>query len=121
MKILVVDDEGSILYLLERFLLKKGHEVIATTSVVDALKYIDSEDFDIILLDMKMRPMGGLEMIKYLRKIDFRGKILVMTTFINEYISQLKELDVDTVLEKPFSLDYLYKKICVEDDAKSRI
>ncbi len=121
MKILVVDDDGAILYLLERFLSKQGHEVITTTSYAEALRYVDSKNFDIILLDMKMGPVSGLEIIKHLREKDFRGRIIVMTSFIDEYIAQLKELNVNDVLEKPFSLDYLYKKISVDDDAKSGI
>jgi DNA-binding response OmpR family regulator len=61
--ILVVDDEDSIRYFLERFLTREGLRVTAAASGEAALAAFESEEFDLALLDLKMKGIHGLEVL----------------------------------------------------------
>lgn len=66
--ILVVDDEDGIRYFLERFLAREGYRVAAVSSGEAALERLASEEFDVALLDLKMKGIGGLEVLAVLRQ-----------------------------------------------------
>ena len=65
-KILVVDDEESIRFFLEELLERDGYEVVAVDSGELALKYIEQEEFDLALIDLKMRGISGTDVLKVL-------------------------------------------------------
>ena len=61
--ILVVDDEDGIRYFLERFLLREGLRVTAVSNGEAALTQLNHEEFDLILLDLKMKGLSGLDLL----------------------------------------------------------
>lgn len=65
-KILVVDDEESIRFFLKELLERDGYEVVAADSGEVALKYIEREEFDLALIDLKMRGISGTDVLKVL-------------------------------------------------------
>jgi DNA-binding response OmpR family regulator len=66
--ILVVDDEDGIRYFLERFLAREGYRVVAVPSGEAALERLASEEFDVALLDLRMKGIGGLDVLAVLRQ-----------------------------------------------------
>ncbi|BCB96203.1 two-component system response regulator [Dissulfurispira thermophila] len=110
-KILIIDDEPIITYSLQRYLSDKGYDVTAVTEGNKALSLLDTEDFDILLTDLKMQPVSGLEIISNLKKKNFKGRIIIMTAFCREHADEIENLKVDAILEKPFELQYLLDKI----------
>ena len=61
--ILVVDDEEGIRYFLERFLTREGYQVVTAPSGEAALARLASAEFDVVLLDLKMKGIGGLDVL----------------------------------------------------------
>jgi DNA-binding response OmpR family regulator len=61
--ILVIDDEESIRYFLDRFLTREGYVVVTVSSGEAALAWLASTEFDVVLLDLKMKGIGGLDVL----------------------------------------------------------
>jgi CheY-like chemotaxis protein len=68
-RILVVDDEPLVQQFLTRMLSEQGHEVETTDNGQDALKKLHSEDYDVVLVDIKLPGMSGIEIYKHLQRM----------------------------------------------------
>ncbi len=77
--ILVVDDEDGIRYFLERFLAREGFRVAVAASGDAALERLNVEEFDIVLLDLKMKGVGGLEVLAELRRRWPATSVIILT------------------------------------------
>jgi CheY-like chemotaxis protein len=113
-KILFVDDDPLVVKSIERFLKKAGYRVCAVRSGREALKKIQEEDFDLIVCDVRMPGMGGLETIERAREYFSRkGKPHPPEILISGYDSQgnlqkARALKVAEYIYKPFDLkDFL--------------
>ena len=80
-KILVVDDERSIRELLEIFLKKEGFHVTAVSSPGEGLGLAKTSDFDLIISDIKMPDMSGIEFLRELRETNYTGQFILLTAF----------------------------------------
>jgi two-component system, NtrC family, response regulator PilR len=80
-KILIVDDERSIRELLEIFLKKEGYEIQVAQSVSEALELIKSTEFDLIVSDIRMPDMSGIDLLRHLRSNNFNGQFILLTAF----------------------------------------
>ena len=69
-RVLVVDDEAGVRQFLKRMLTEEGHEVETEDNAVDALERIKKEDFNLILLDIKMPEVSGIELYQRIQKLD---------------------------------------------------
>jgi len=70
--VLLVDDKPEILTTLTRFLALKGYEVEIATSVPDAILLIENRVFDAAILDLKLPPHSGLDLLKLIRENEAR-------------------------------------------------
>jgi DNA-binding response OmpR family regulator len=77
--ILVVDDEEGIRYFLERFLTREGYQVITVPSGEAALACLTSTEFDVVLLDLKMKGIGGLDVLADLRQRWPATSVIILT------------------------------------------
>jgi DNA-binding response OmpR family regulator len=77
--ILVVDDEESIRYFLERFLTREGFRVVTAPSGEAALTRLASIEFDVVLLDLKMKGIGGLDVLAELRQHWPATSVIILT------------------------------------------
>jgi DNA-binding response OmpR family regulator len=78
-KVLVVDDEPSVSDLLRDLLKKENHLVQCVASGEEALDRISGEDFDVVLLDIKLSGMSGLETLKKIKEVK-PNVVVIMTT-----------------------------------------
>jgi two-component system, NtrC family, response regulator HydG len=78
-KILVIDDEPDVCELLSMSLQKVGARVIATTSVQEAIDLVDRENFDVVMTDLAMKEMDGLELCKRVGGKDPSLPVIVVT------------------------------------------
>jgi two-component system response regulator HydG len=107
-KILVVDDEPSILRLLQEALSQWGYQVTCASTVEDALVVLGTELFDAALTDIRMPDMSGLDLLREIKKQDESIEVVVMTGYptISSAVEALKEGAYD-YLSKPLILDEL--------------
>jgi two-component system KDP operon response regulator KdpE len=78
-RILVVDDEASIRFFLEEALARDGHKVVAVESGEAALELIASQEFDLALIDLKLKGVGGMEVLASLRRQSPDMSVIVLT------------------------------------------
>lgn len=114
MKILIAEDEALILQTLELKLKKEGYEVIGCVDGLEALQKIDSEQPDLIITDIMMPYMSGLEVVRKVKN-DLASRsipVIVLSTMGQESIvEEAFDLGADDYLKKPFSLSELSIRI----------
>jgi two-component system, cell cycle response regulator CpdR len=78
-RILLVDDEASIRLTLSTLLQRRGYLVTCAARGEDALPLLDREHFDLLLLDLKMPGISGVQVAQYARAMRLEAQILVLT------------------------------------------
>ncbi len=107
-RVLIVDDEPEIVTLLQEFLTLKGYTVYSAGDGREALRVVKAERPHVVLLDIRMPKMNGLETLRQIREID-REIAVVMVTGINEEATGQAALKLGACdyLRKPLDLRYL--------------
>jgi len=122
--ILIVDDEESVRDSLYNWFIEDGYRVETAENARKALTLLESDQFDIILADIKMPGMDGLEMLRRIKSIKPDSIIIIMTAFatVDTAVKALKDGAYDYVT-KPFDPDDLThlirnatKQISLEDE-----
>ena len=107
-RILVVDDNPAMADTLADILEVKGFSVHAAASGTEALKILREQPVDILLTDVKMPEMNGLELYRETRKLYPRLITIFMTAYAaDELIQQGMAEGVKTVLTKPVDINFL--------------
>lgn len=111
-KILVVDDEVLMRNFLVEALKRKGFEAVAAENGAKALNLIKEQSFDLVITDMKMPGMTGLEVLKAVKDVSPRTLIIVVTAFGTiENAVEAMQNGAFHYLIKPFSLESLMANI----------
>ena len=106
--ILVVDDEQNFLDLLIRILGKRGFEVKTALSGTEALRLLEQHSFDLALLDIRMGPMNGIQLLEEIKGRKPRIKAIMMTAYPTiETRTQAFEKGASAYLTKPVDLKEL--------------
>ena len=111
-KILVVDDEVHILEACRRSLERSGYKVTALNSGIDALRLLDIEKFDLLLTDVRMPLISGLDILKSFKKKD-PGSAAVVITGEGTMDTAVRAIGhgVDGFVIKPFSKNQLLNAV----------
>jgi len=106
-RILVVDDEESHRIMLRAVLRDEGYEVAEAADGSEAVRAVEGESFDLVLLDVRMKTMDGIEALNEIRKISPLIPVLIMTAYAS----------VKTAVEalKAGAFDYLTKPLDIEE------
>jgi len=112
-KILIVDDEITILTVLKRLLEKAGYKVITFNKAKNALEFLNKEVVDLVIIDLFMPDLNGIEFCRALSAGGIRTRILFMTggyfeEQLQAFLSKNKEI---SYIEKPFTLKELIEVI----------
>src|SRR5436190_23703671 len=98
MKILLVDDEPDILEFMDYNLRKENYDVIKASNGKEAIALVKREHPDLIILDIMMPEMDGIETYRLLREIrDFKATLIVFLTARNEVYSQIAVFEIRVV------------------------
>lgn len=107
-KVLVVDDEDDVRLFLQDFLSERDLQVGAAASGEEALDAIEQSVPDIILLDLMMPGMDGLECLEQIKKKHPEVNVIMITALNDEArVAKAKKLGAHNYILKPFSLSYL--------------
>lgn len=110
--VLVVDDDPLVRDLLVQFLSLRGYRALGVKDGHDALRMVEDVSPDVILLDMIMPGMAGIEVLQALREKEYPGGIIIMTGSRNEeLLDDAWALGPQEVLVKPIDLDRLLTAI----------
>lgn len=112
MKILVVDDEQAVRDSLRRSLSFNGYDVSLAEDGVEAIESIEKDEPDLIILDVMMPRMDGLEVCRNLRGSGYDRPILVLTARdgVSDRVAGL-DAGADDYLPKPFALEELLARV----------
>lgn len=105
-RILIVDDELSIREFLTIFLRKEGHDVESAHNGLLALEQLQRDHFDIVLTDIRMPRMGGLDLLSEIKERAIDAQVVVMTAFstTETAVEAMRRGAYDYII-KPFRLD----------------
>ncbi|MFH1823800.1 MAG: response regulator [Candidatus Firestonebacteria bacterium] len=111
-KILVLDDEESIVELIRDILSQKDYEVKGFTDAKEALECILKETFDVVLTDLTMPKMSGIEVLKKVKKISPQTEVIIITAYATlETAIEAVRLGAYDYLPKPFEIDDLKHRV----------
>jgi two-component system response regulator (stage 0 sporulation protein F) len=111
-KILIVDDQFGIRVLLQEVLSQEGYEVFQAPNGSIALEIVETNTPDLILLDMKIPGMDGLEILRNIRKMGIDTKVIMMTAYGElDLIQEAREMGALAHFTKPFDIDELRQAV----------
>jgi CheY-like chemotaxis protein len=110
LRFLVVDDNEDIRDVFCRLVERAGHEAATAYDGQDAVETLERQDFDVMLLDLTMPRMTGVEVVRWLRdRPDVAPdlRIVVISAWAGENRAVLQELGITTVMQKPLRIQQL--------------
>jgi CheY-like chemotaxis protein len=114
-KILIVDDEPEVRHLLGDFLSERGYDVVLAASGPDALAALETQRPDLVLLDIAMPEMDGVETFNRIVAVDPVVRVIIITGNADIGLtSKFLALGAVDYIPKPFDLDYLEQAVSVQ-------
>lgn len=111
-KILIVDDQFGIRLLLNEVFKKEGYQTYQAENGQIALKLAGMHLPDLVVLDIKIPGMDGIEILKRMKEIDPSIHVIIMTAYGDlKMIHKAKELGALTHIAKPFDIEELAKTV----------
>ncbi len=110
--ILVVDDSPDTLELLKRNLISQGYKVYTSSGVSGAIKILDSAHIDLVITDLKMPEISGLELVKHVRENFKNTEVMMITGYasVNGAVEAVKS-GAEEYLAKPFTDEELFSAV----------
>jgi DNA-binding response OmpR family regulator len=111
-KVLIVDDEQDFLETIVKRLKKRNIDVTGVESGVKALEIVDKQDFDVVILDVKMPALDGIETLRELKKKKPLLEVIMLTGHASvESGIQGMQLGAFDYVMKPVAIDELLEKM----------
>ncbi len=110
LRFLVVDDNEDIRDVFCRLIERAGHLASTATDGQEAVETLQGEGFDVMLLDLTMPRMNGVDVVRWLREhpdVAPAMRIVVISAWAGEHRAVLQELGIDTVMQKPLRIQQL--------------
>jgi len=109
-KILIVEDEETLRDLYEEELIDEGYDVAKAANGTEALKIVENDDIDLIMMDISMPEMDGIQALGRVAAREKKIPVIIYTAYSN-YKSNFMTWTADAYLTKSSNLDELKKKI----------
>ncbi len=104
--ILIVDDDLGMLKTLNYILTEKGYEVVAVNNGLEAIELIKKRSFDIVLTDIKMPEINGVQLLKEIKKLSPQTNVMMITAYtMHELVQEAKKGGANAIFSKPLDLD----------------
>ena len=115
LQILVVDDDELNQRMMHLILTRDGHHVHVASNGLDALRIVEDHEFDIILMDLQMPVMGGVEASRKIRERENGARyayiVALTASYMPEKGSELFSAGIDNYLAKPFDVEHLHQML----------
>ncbi|MEE4356495.1 MAG: response regulator [Desulfococcaceae bacterium] len=119
-RVLIVDDETDFLNILVKRLTKRGITVFRAENGMDALELLEKEAIDVVVLDVRMPGMDGIQTLRAIKEKDAGTEVIMLTGHANiEVAVRGMELGAFDYLMKPMNMDELVFKL--QDAYQARI
>ena len=110
--ILIVDDDANVCKTLSQVLERKGYDITTIDNGQRAVELSKERPFDVILMDVKMPVMGGVEAYKKIKQLRPSAVVVFMTAYAPEYLAKdMIGEDAYALVEKPYDIGELISKI----------
>ncbi len=111
-RVLLVDDEKEFVQTLAERLKTRGLSVSTAASGPEALAKLEPLEFDVIIIDLSMPKMGGMDVLRRIKELDLDSEVIILTGYgtINAGVEAMKEGAYD-FLEKPIQISHLFEKV----------
>lgn len=105
-KILIVDDEKIAIQNLDHVMKKEGYKVVSTQSGATALKLLETEEFDVVLTDLRMEKVDGMQVLQKCRELHPDSEVILITGYatLDSAVNAMKK-GAFYYIAKPFRLD----------------
>ncbi|WP_240415465.1 response regulator [Paenibacillus periandrae] len=111
-KLLIVDDQNGIRILLTEVFSTEGYQTYQASNGKLALEIVRTASPDLVLLDMKIPGMDGLDILKHIKSIDASIKVIMMTAYGElDMIKEATDLGAIMHFTKPFDIDELRQAV----------
>ena len=111
-KILIVDDEAGIVDEVKAYFEEEGFRVEAADSGKEGLRILKRMRPDLLILDIKLPDLNGLELLKAVKESFPQTKVIVITGYVDQnLIDAAERLGRDCFLQKPFDLPRLFQEV----------
>ncbi len=121
-KVLIVDDERDFLEIIAERMRVRGMVVSTATSAEEAIKRVEAESFDVVIMDFMMPALDGFKALKLMKVKQPDVQIILLTANVpDEKRKEAKALGALDVIEKPPDLNALLKKIKKETKAQKPV
>ena len=118
-RILIVDDERSMREMLAILLRREGYDLTIAENGREAIELLEREPFDLIVSDVRMPDVSGVEVIRTARAVNPSIIAIMMTAFgSRELIEEVERLGVNDYVEKPFNVEVVKFRIRKELDRR---
>jgi CheY-like chemotaxis protein len=119
--LLIVDDDSTIRHLIRRTLERTGHSMVEAENGREAIRTLAQKRADLVLLDLNMPEMEGIETVQEIRRVFPKTKIIVISGVETVYLRGSELLGADAALRKPFHPEELRETVARVLDAPDRI
>jgi DNA-binding response OmpR family regulator len=113
-KLLIVDDEADVREFAANFFRKRKIKCFTASGGEEAIKLVEKEKLNLILLDIKMEGIDGIETLRRIREVDKKIKVIMVTGKKPEEegaFQKCKELGASDYIHKPLELDELERVV----------
>ncbi|WP_027186021.1 response regulator [Desulfovibrio inopinatus] len=112
LRVMLVDDEVGFIDVMRKRLTRRGLNVVTAASGAEAVKIMRKNEFDVVVADLKLEDMDGVELMRILRLMDPMLPVIMLTGHGSELpAKQLRSMGAFDYLVKPCSLDDLVCRI----------
>jgi DNA-binding response OmpR family regulator len=122
MRILIVDDEASIVELLASVCVRDDHDVASCTAATEALEYLDANRVDLLITDIAMGPPDGLQLIREAREKQPHLLAIAITGYAGRYgLEDVLNAGASDLMFKPFRMDELRARVALADERRRMV
>ena len=110
--LVIVDDEPGIVEEVKAFFEEEGHRVYTADSGEDGIRLIEKVKPDLLLVDIKLPDISGLQVLAVTKKVSPKSKTIVITGYVDQgLIDEAEKLGRDAFLQKPFNFEVLKAEV----------